>query len=350
MASASLRRIEADSETFSGGCLRQFCESLRFLPSEGRVVTAIGEHPVELCFGDKSLEPVICKALSQTGNAASGAIPFRIVLHTLASADIPQPVHALAAANEIFVFDDGEWTIIWQRNGEVVSCVDWLLNTGYWIVSDGTSIPFIDRAAPLKHLLSLWLGRQGKILTHAAAIGVGSEGVLILGAGGSGKSTTSILCMTNGLAFVSDDHCLASVDGGPTVHSLYSSVKISAEDVDGLPGIGAIPCLSGRPPDEKMVLLLNGSKDLRLAPKLHIRGLFLAQIAPREDSCLRPVGTAHAFKALAASSALHLPAERRNALRTFSTLGRRVPAYVLELGSNRKRIPEVIRDYLAEVN
>lgn len=349
MTNASLRQIEADRVALSEECLPRFCELLRDVPAERRIVTAIGGHPVELCFGDESLEPVICKALSQTGDVANGATPFRIVLHTLSS-DIPLPAPTHAAANDIFMLDDGDWTFVWQRNGEFVSCVDWLRNTGYWIASDAVCIPFIERAAPLKHLLTLWLGRQGKILTHAAAVGVGSEGVLVLGAGGSGKSTTSILCMTHGLSFVSDDHCLVSVDDEPTVHSLYTSVKISAEDYDQLPDIASVPCLSGRPPEEKMVLLLNENRNLRLAPKLRIRGLFLAQITPQEDSCLRPVGPAQAFKALAASAALHLPAERRNALGTFSTLGRHVPAYVLELGSNRKRIPEVIHNYLAMVN
>jgi len=350
MASASQAGIDLKLDRFAGTSQRRFSEALQCAPPGKQIHISIGEHPVDLCLGDESLGPVFCAALNCTDIQGRGLAPFRIVLHTFASAGISHSVSSGAADNEVLVLHDAELTYISQRNGEFVCCVDWKRNTGYCVVPDASRVPFIDSAAPLRHLLSLWFGRQGKALTHAAAVGVGSEGVLIVGHGGSGKSTTSVLCMADGLEFVSDDHCLVGLEDGPAVYSLYSSVKIAAADVDGLPVLGAIPQLGGRPPAEKMVFLLNGCSAVRLSRKLRIRGLFLAQIVARNESSLRPAGRAQAFKTLSASTALHLPGERRNALSIFAELSRRVPAYLLELGSDRRQIPELIRNYLWEAD
>lgn len=236
-----------------------------------------------------------------------------------------------------------------QRGGAAISCVDWEKNTAYWIVRDPQCISFIDRSAPLTHLLALWFARHGKVLTHAACVGLNGEGVLIMGKSGAGKSTTSLLCMNDGFEFVSDDHCLVSTAPVATAYSLYASAKIHHDGFDGLESLKAVPQLTGRPAGEKEILLLNRSRHTRLSTHLRLRAIFRAQIMDDERaSRLRPMSQADAFKVLAASCSLHVPNERKNAIRHFGDLSRQVPAYTLELGSERERIPEIIRDYLVE--
>ena len=49
---------------------------------------------------------------------------------------------------------------------------------------------------------------MGLVLLHAAAVGDADGVVLLVGNGGSGKSTTSVVCSQAGLGFLADDFCL----------------------------------------------------------------------------------------------------------------------------------------------
>ena len=65
-------------------------------------------------------------------------------------------------------------------------------------------------------------------LVHSGAVGIGGQGVLLTGIGGSGQSTTCLLCLEAGLDFAGDDYTAFELVGGSSarVHSLYSSAKV----------------------------------------------------------------------------------------------------------------------------
>jgi hypothetical protein len=329
--------------------LRALAEYLHALPCGSRLSISMAHQAVDLCFGDEDLRPLIGRAVEHL-KAQKNALPsIQIALHTFASAP-NAPEYLLpfsgAPANDIFVIDEDDWTFIVQQMGNIVSAIDWKNSRGYGVASDVKNVPYMERAAPRRNLLSLWLDERGTILTHGAAVGIGAEGVLIVGGGGSGKSTTSILSMLAGLSYASDDHCLISLSPVPMAHSMYCTAKLSAADVEQIPALWTIPSLDGRPPDEKVVFLLNGVQRIHMNPSFRIRALFLAQITGRRDTNLKRIAEMETFRCLVASCTLHLPAQRASALRHFSRLSRSVPGYVLELGTDLDRIPEVIQQYL----
>ena len=47
---------------------------------------------------------------------------------------------------------------------------------------------------------------------HAACVGQGGRGVLLIGESGAGKSTASLHCLLRGLDFVSEDSIFATPD------------------------------------------------------------------------------------------------------------------------------------------
>ena len=74
----------------------------------------------------------------------------------------------------------------------------------YWI-SSAARFPDIERGSPLRTLIHQWLSRGGLQLVHAAALG-GPEGcVLVVGRGGSGKSSTALACLDSDLGHLADD-------------------------------------------------------------------------------------------------------------------------------------------------
>jgi len=53
---------------------------------------------------------------------------------------------------------------------------------------------------------------QGLVPLHAACVGAGGRGLLLMGASGSGKSTVSLQCLLQGLDFVSEDAVFVTPD------------------------------------------------------------------------------------------------------------------------------------------
>jgi hypothetical protein len=192
------------------------------------------------------------------------------------------------------------------------------------------------------------LAEHGIFLIHAAAVGTDRGGAIILGSGGSGKSSTSIECMLGGMRFAADDHCLLDLSRSPKVHSLYGTAKLAVADVDRFPVLHSAPGLDGRPPGEKCVFLLNDVAHVNLQRELPLRRILLARIAHQPITQLRRVTEAEAFKVLAPSCALHFPAQRLKALRCFSAVIRQIPSYLLELGHDFENIPDAICKVLEE--
>ncbi len=95
----------------------------------------------------------------------------------------------------------------------------------YW-VDDVAQLPFWEIAAPFLVIFSWWAAGFGGQIAHAAAVGRSGSGLLLVGRGGSGKSTTAAACIDAGMEYVSDDYVLLTSDPDPTAHCLYSSAKL----------------------------------------------------------------------------------------------------------------------------
>src|SRR5436189_5670577 len=105
----------------------------------------------------------------------------------------------------------------------------------YWLV-DSDAVHYWDRSTPLRQLIHWWAETKGLQVVHAGAVGASDGGVLVTGPGGSGKSTTTLACIEDGLAFAGDDTVLVA-DDPPWVHSLYGSGKLEVDHVGRFPGL-----------------------------------------------------------------------------------------------------------------
>ena len=62
-----------------------------------------------------------------------------------------------------------------------------------------------------------WMGSPGAAcLAHGGAVGLEGAGVLLVGAGGVGKSSTSLVCVEAGFDYAADDYCLVSAEPRPS--------------------------------------------------------------------------------------------------------------------------------------
>jgi len=65
-------------------------------------------------------------------------------------------------------------------------------------------------------------------LVHSAAVGIDNKGILICAMGGSGKSTLSVSCLTDGFQYVSDDYLILNKTNTDLyAYPIYSMITLS---------------------------------------------------------------------------------------------------------------------------
>jgi len=324
---------------------------LREWPSSSAAMYSIAGIPIRFHFGSQSLRDRISPAFRHLESAQIAEPSLHVFIHErgaiLEDARFASEPILSGGEDHSWLDESPEVSVIVQKRGQVVTAVDWKRGAGYWLVPDAESISYIERARPLQQLLVYWLGKQGRYLVHGAAVGSENGGVLILGQGGAGKSTTALACLEEGMRYVADDYCLVSLDDGPSVHSIYGTAKLAFEELHRFPSLAPAGDLDGRPPEEKVVFFLGVLPAIHFARSLKLRAVLLARIANLPRTCLCPIGSAEAFRAIVPSCALHHPAARAQALKCFNGLVRRLPAYALELGADMRSTPAAIRELLA---
>ncbi len=215
----------------------------------------------------------------------------------------------------------------------------------YWI-HDARELPPWEVAAPLRTILGWWAADQGAQLAHGAAVGIGEDAVLLVGRGGSGKSTTALACLDRGLRYAGDDYVLLRPDGAapPTVHSLYRTGKLRPQDLaERLPNLRLRHFTA--PDYDKAVLLLGDDHRDLLADGLTVRAIVIPNVCP-SGTALRPASAIEVLKALAPTTLFQLPGAGKEALQMMSAIAQNVPGYRLEVGPDLDEVVGAIRSLL----
>lgn len=201
---------------------------------------------------------------------------------------------------------------------------------------------------PLQPLLFAWLSARDIVPVHAGLVSRGADGILLGGAGGSGKTTTSLLCARAGFAYLGDDYIgVPAADGaGHLGYSLYNSTWLDPDHLRRFPWLET-QVVRGTEHEDKWLVVLAGVDGLRLAPEARLRALALPTVLATPETRWRPASRAEAVLRLAPSSILQLPfIEPTPALERMTELVQTIPAYHLELGSDLDRIADRVAEIL----
>jgi len=214
--------------------------------------------------------------------------------------------------------------------------------TGWFWMPDANALPYWDYTAPFRHLISWWLDAQGLRQVHGGAVGTEDGGVILVGSGGSGKSTTALATLLDErLRYAGDDYVAVGAGAAPTVHSLYCSGKVHRDDLHRLPHLE--PALAdGVRPDEKAVFYVERAFPGRSIAGFPLRAIVVPRVTDRRAARAVPGTRAEALAALAPSTIFQLHPPARDALAWMAGLVRSVPTFVLELGSDVETIPAAL--------
>ena len=124
---------------------------------------------------------------------------------------------------------DLENKIINAENGE---------SKKYYFVAEDFSYDVLSKQGHLfVRLISQIVRTEHSVLVHSAAVGIDNKGVLICAKGGSGKSTLSVSCLTNGFQYVSDDYLILSKTNNLSALPIYSIITLSEQIYKQMPNL-----------------------------------------------------------------------------------------------------------------
>ncbi len=183
------------------------------------------------------------------------------------------------------------------------------------------------RAHPASTALAAWLATRDVQVLHAAAVAYDGRAALVLGPGGTGKSTTALACLHDGADYLGDDLTAIEIAPTPTVHALYATAKLTP-DADRALSLHAWPTLGETPKGKRVVAVADADA---LARRARVEALvFLdppaAQVAGPRRLPRRAVVRALAPTALKAGLGAGSLAQW---LTAAATLAREVPAWAI---------------------
>lgn len=219
-------------------------------------------------------------------------------------------------------------------------------STVAWLASP-EAVPPWEAAAPLRSAWAWWAESTGAALAHAAAVGETSGAVLLTGPGGSGKSTTALACLRDGMRFAGDDYVLVRPDP-PRVFGLFSTAKLRPEDLrTRLPEFQPMG-LPHDPRHAKQVVALTGALRERFAETMPLRVIVVPRVAASGRVTLRPIGPGTALRALGPPSVLQIPGTGPEAFARLAALAEQLPAFALEVGPDLRAVVAAVRRAIDE--
>ncbi|QIF05777.1 hypothetical protein [Roseimicrobium sp. ORNL1] len=219
----------------------------------------------------------------------------------------------------------------------------------FW-TKDARQLPTFFRAAPFLTLMHWWSKAQGLRLVHAGAVGTDAGAALIAGKGGSGKSTTSLLCVLAGMHFLSDDFCLVQAGEEPQVHCLNSSGKLHRDHFLRFPELAARSVDPVPDAFDKPLIFMHEHFPSQVKPSLPLRAVIVPQVTGTEHTTFEPLPPAMALRALTSSTMFQFSPDDGSAFRDMAAVLRGLPCFRLLLGTRTEEIAPAVRNILNRAN
>ena len=203
---------------------------------------------------------------------------------------------------------------------------------------------------PLRLLRHWASGTAESGMVHAGTLGHQGNGVFLVGAGGSGKSGTTLSGILHGLTSVGDDYVAVRIADGRI--EAEPILRLMKQDTCGLRRLGlevGKGALDGPPNWQGKIeldfaRLVPGARAERLAMK----AILLPHVSRSPSSSFSPASAREAMLAMAPSSLYQLYGNLREDFSLIASIARAVPAFHLALGEDPDEIAASIRTFIEQ--
>lgn len=264
----------------------------------------------------------------------------------------PVPRDAFTRRGEPRGFGGDRYLVASDASEHSVSALDRTEGRGVYWVPDARTFPYTSRSAPLRTLLHWILMDRGRHLVHGAAVGGEQSGVLLVGTGGIGKSTTALRCLAAGMRFLGDDW-LAFAANPPRAYTLYSVAKLFSGEprpagvpLSSEPQPAGVPLSPAAANDAKVVLALDEYSHY-IPRELPIRTLATLSFAEDEASTIEDIDPSALFHDAVATTLAKLPYAGSPLMRLMGDFRAQVANVRVNLGRDPESVVSTMRDIAA---
>lgn len=262
-----------------------------------------------------------------------------IVPHALSTS-----ISKLGAKGELPDGDSEEFRITYNAGSRVLSIWDHCRNRGFFWTPEANILPTWEYAAPLRSLMH-WIHQEsGSQLTHAAVVGAASAGIMLAGAGGSGKSSTAVSCVKAGFDYIGDDYVVVHPGDTPHASCLYQTAKLAPSFLNKhFTHMAKDSVVCGEM--KKVVTRLD--QYVSTAPT-RIAAIVLPEVTGQPHATISKASAADALRSLVPTTTFQLPYGSKKALHTLGQLCRQLPCYRLRLSIDPSENVKCVRRILGE--
>lgn len=312
---------------------------------------AIGGAKIALSFAGPALFDIITPSLAHLEIPSRAKADLTIYLWDSASTGTafpapPWDIEPLVQDKQRWGFNSDRFASVFKPINGTWHLLDKQLQKALYWAPDFKTVPFVDRAFPLRTILNWWMQARGRQIIHGAAVGNGDGGVLILGPSEAGKSTVSLACLAAGMVFFGDDNILLRLDSDPYLYSLYSSAKLYPDDLPKFPFLSLMSQYKSRKETEKILLFLSDLNRRLLPEGTSFNTVLLPRISANKEHKLIKVSAAQSLKTAAPHSIFTFNRDNPGILKDIAGIFRHTSHYILELGTNTKSLPAVMADLI----
>jgi hypothetical protein len=305
----------------------------------------VAGRAIEVQFAGTGLVDLVNRALvhRDVDTMAEPAAAVAVFDSASTGVDIPPFPWDVGPVGEVHRLEDSQVGIVFHPETPAIGLRDTSGGAGIFWAHSADRLPGWQRAAPLRAHLHWALRSWGAALVHAAAVGDTSGVVLLIGAGGSGKSTSALACLLDGMTFLGDDYVALTFDPD-LAWSVYASAKIDRAALHSLGDTRLVPLT---PADAgKWVFDVRPLMAGQTA-RAPIRAIVLPSLAGGVAGLQRAT-PGQALAALGPSTVYQSPDRDGSLLPALAGLVRRVPSFVARIGGAPDRVPDLVRAALRE--
>lgn len=244
-------------------------------------------------------------------------------------------VLAAAGYRAHYPFFDRDWIVQRQSDGMAIHIVPRWEDLRPW-----------DGGAPLRWIVHWSAQRRQKRLIHAGTLAVDGYGVLLCGAGGSGKSGTVLSGLTHGLSSVGDDYILLDHRNAPRAERIYTVMKQDDKGLARFPDLESHLRTVTRNWQGKVEFDPGDAFPQGIVSSFELVAIVLPRVASLSACDLRPMARRQALDALTRAMNSEFFGEMTQTLFTMNRLLARLPVYDLALSPDPADIAETIRSLI----
>ena len=296
--------------------------------------------PIRLDFAGPVLADLFMPALAHhvvpDHHGATASITVWDGVSSDVTAPMPPPGVTFTPRGDIAGLDGDDHLSAFQYGENSVAVFDRRTRAGCYWVPDANDLAYWARSSPLRSMFGWILRDHGVHLVHGAAVGRAGRAVLLVGPGGSGKSTTAVRAAAAGMDFVGDDYVAVSVNP-PKVHHVYATAKLDpAVQIDAF-------SRTHTPGDEKAVLPLPTSV---IQSTMNLAGIATLRITGHPESSLEAT-TPDALRAAALYTTLEQIPHPKGLEEAVDNLIAALPGGQLAIGTDADDLMSVLSEAIA---